>query len=256
MMSDTLGGLAAFSLPVQVIMIGAAFLGGLVRGFAGFGAGMVIIPAYAACVGPATTVPLVQVMDAPGQIPLLLNTWRHIRWRELLPMLVASLVTTPLGVLCLKIMPATPLRLAFGTIVIVTAIALARGWKYQGDAGIGARAGIGAFAGFLSGATALSGPPIILFALALSNTATRARALITGYFLIQTAISVTMLAIAGLFTLPILGLGIVLCIPYILGIATGVLLFPLATQRFYRQLALVIVITIAVASLLDGLGAL
>ncbi len=43
----------------------AALVGGLVRGFTGFGFAMVFVPVAAAAVGPAAAVGLIWVVDAP-----------------------------------------------------------------------------------------------------------------------------------------------------------------------------------------------
>ncbi len=254
-MIEALGsGLFALSATALAIMIAAALVGGALRGLTGFGAGLVIVPTYAALIGPVLTVPVIQIMDMPGQIPLVLNAWRHIRWRDLSFMVTASAVTTPIGVYVLTRIDPIPLRVAIGLLALTCALILASGWRFPSVARTRrlALCSVGALAGFLSGATALSGPPVILFTLATAGTATQARALIAGYFFIQTIISVAMLALFGLFTPRALGLGLMLLVPYIVGVGLGVKLFPLASQTFYRRFALLLVMAVCLASVIDA----
>ena len=78
-----------------LIAAAVAFIAGMVRGFAGFGAAMVMTPIFSALYGPAVGVPLCLLLEIAVGLPLLpravpLVDWRRIgllhrrgRWRAL-----------------------------------------------------------------------------------------------------------------------------------------------------------------------------
>ena len=52
------------------ILVGATLLGGLVRGFTGFGFAMVFMPLASIVIGPVAAVGLIWVIDLPFALPL------------------------------------------------------------------------------------------------------------------------------------------------------------------------------------------
>ena len=78
------------------ILLIAALAGGLVRGFTGFGFGMVFMPAASMTIGPANAVALMWLLDAPFAFPLALRSFRRAAWAEVLPLLIGATVAMPL----------------------------------------------------------------------------------------------------------------------------------------------------------------
>ena len=66
-------------------------LAGVVRGFAGFGAAMIMMPVLAAVLGPVVAVPTLSVMDSLMTLPLVARNVRHCDWRSV-GMLAAATV--------------------------------------------------------------------------------------------------------------------------------------------------------------------
>ena len=58
-------------------VVAAVVLAGVVCGFAGFGAAMIMMPVLAAVLGPVVAVPTLSVIDSLMTLPLVVRNVRH-----------------------------------------------------------------------------------------------------------------------------------------------------------------------------------
>ena len=79
----------------------AAFVGGLVRGFVGFGGALVIILVASATLGPLMALPVAALSGLPATVQLLPSAFRYAEPGFVLPFGGASFVSAPLGTLIL-----------------------------------------------------------------------------------------------------------------------------------------------------------
>jgi len=96
----------------------------------------------------------------------------------------------------------------------------------------------------------MAGPPIAFYYLAGDDPAARVRANLTTYF-----VFVDLLAIAAFASRDLIGWstgvhGLLLAPAVMLGGVLGERLFPLASEKFYRRLALVLLAGVALGSLM------
>ena len=74
----------------------AAFVGGLVRGFSGFGTGMIYLPFAAQVLEPVWVLIAMLVFDFFGPIPAVPRAWRSAHRADLVRLAIGALVAMPL----------------------------------------------------------------------------------------------------------------------------------------------------------------
>ena len=104
--------------------------------------------------------------------------------------------------------------------------------------------------GFLNGLSGMAGPPIIFYYLAGNETVERVRANLTTYFVFVDLVALVVFAGRGLigWNTGVLALWLVPVV--VAGGLLGERLFPLASEKFYRRLALGLLVAVAIGSLI------
>jgi uncharacterized membrane protein YfcA len=226
-----------------------AALAGLVRGFSGFGGAMIYMPLVAAIYEPRIAAVTILLVDFLSSTPFAIPEFRRCVWREVLPISVAMAVAVPIGTWALIALDPTVLRWLIAVLVLGLVIVLASGWRYRGEARLPVTLGVGAFAGASAGAVQIGGPPVVLYWLSRGNNAMTMRANLMVFFAFCGIALVTSYAIERLFTAETIALSLLLGIPYILGVAGGVLFFRSASDRLYRRIAYAVIALAALLSL-------
>ena len=233
----------------------AVAIAGVVRGFSGFGTGMIVGPAAAALFSPQIGIVVLLVIDTLPMVPLVVGALKKVSLRELVPVAVGYGLIVPIGIWFLKTGDTVKLRWFMSAVILVSAAILWSGWRYTGPRNVAVRLGVGGMSGFLGGAVAVGGPPVILYWMALRTGAGIVRANLIIFFALTQLFSGGGLFFAGLLTKQSLALG-VLCAPaYFVGLVSGARLFGFASDATYRRIALAIVITAAILTMpaLDAL---
>jgi uncharacterized membrane protein YfcA len=233
-----------------LICVVVAFIAGMVRGFAGFGAAMVMTPVFSALYGPAVGVPLCLLLEIVVVLPLLPGVVRLVEWRRIGLLLLAAAVGVPVGNLVLTRSEPEPMRWAISAIVLGAVILLTSGWHFSGRPRTATTLAAGVSSGFLNGLSGMAGPPIAFYYLAGDTPAAHVRANLTTYF-----VFVDLLAIAAFTSRGLVGWNtgvqaLLLTPAVILGGLLGSRLFPLASEGFYRRLALVLLVGVAIGALI------
>ena len=145
----------------------------MVRGFAGFGAAMMMTPVFSALYGPEIGIALCLLLEIAVALPLLPRAVKYVDWRRIGLLMVAAVVGAPLGNLALTQVSPEPMRWAISAIVLTAVALLASGWRFQGQWRAARHAGgIGVTSGFLNGLSGMAGPPIAFYYLAGNETVT------------------------------------------------------------------------------------
>ena len=227
----------------------AALAGATIRGFSGFGAGMLFVPVAAACLGPRNAAGILFVIDTLLIAPFLLRAVAVVEWGEVVPLGLASLVTVPLGVAALLYVDPVPLRWGISLVILGFVAVLAAGWRYRGPTRVWLSTIVGAVAGFLSGVAQLSGPPVILYWLGRQAVAKSMRANAMMFFCFTTVAAGIAYYTAGIFTRDVMAYALVLAPVYALGLFVGSRMFGLASDRTYRAIAYGAIIVAALLTL-------
>ncbi len=240
--------------PEHGLAAAVVLLAGMVRGFAGFGAGLIMMGPLSLAFGLPAAVVSVAVIDAGAAPAMLRGVWGKADRARAFAAAAAAALTLPLGTYILQTAEPELLRRIAGAIILLFVVALVAGLRWRGG-GLAAASGIGATAGVLGGATSLIGPPVILYVLARGEAADRTRATLAIYISVVVASQVLVLAAAewagGVAGWAAWGLAVLLIPVYAAGILLGRRMFGLASPAFYRRTALVLV---AAAGLLAVAG--
>jgi uncharacterized membrane protein YfcA len=227
-----------------------ALLAGFLRGFVGVGSGMLMAPVFAILFGPLQTVGMVIMLDALVTAQLLPSVYRLIEWRVIIPMAGVAALFMPVGTWLLVNIDARIMMRAIAFIVLVFVLVLMSGWRYRGPKRFGVTLGIGGISGILIAATSMGNPPVIVYFLSGPDTAAINRANFTGYFAVTLVTLLVMMAARGLIEGATI-LRTALLVPVFTGAAwLGAKYFYKSTDRRYRQVALGLLLCVAVYGLL------
>jgi uncharacterized membrane protein YfcA len=237
------------ALPFLICAV-VACIAGMVRGFAGFGAAMVMTPIFSALYGPAVGVALCLMLEIAVALPVVPGVLSLVDWRRIGLMLVAAAVGVPLGNLVLTWAEPEPMRWAISAIVLGAVALLASGWRYKGKPRPATTLAAGVSSGFLNGLAGMAGPPIAFYYLAGQENAAHVRANLTTYFVFVDLVAIATFASRSLIDWNTVVLAMFLAPAVMLGGVLGAKLFPLASENFYRRLALALLVGVAIGVLI------
>ncbi|HYD08305.1 MAG TPA: sulfite exporter TauE/SafE family protein, partial [Reyranella sp.] len=139
-----------------------SLIAGTVRGFAGFGAGMIMIPFVSALYGPKIGASSILIADGILTIPYILKSLRICEPRTVAPVALGAVLMIPVGAYLLTTVDPIPIRWAMVPLIAGLLAITLSGWRYHGIPKVGVSLATGGFSGFLSGLIQLSGPPVIV----------------------------------------------------------------------------------------------
>ena len=228
----------------------ASVVAGVIRGFTGFGAALVMAPAFALVVPPREAVVLITVMNLVTMTQLLPAALKNTDWPLVVPMSIGAILALPLGTWLLVAVDGDLLRRVIGLVVLVFAGLLMIGWQAAPRPRLSLSLGVGVVSGVLTGFGGVGGPPVVLYLLSRPSGAARYRASFISYFAVIQAFSLIPLLVAGLIEGQHLVLATVLLPAYFVATHTGTRLFARANDGVYRQVAILVLLAIAVAALI------
>jgi uncharacterized protein len=233
-----------------ILLVLATLLGGLVRGFTGFGFAMVFMPIAGMAVGPIVALGLIWAVDAVFAFPIAVKSFRRADWHEVLPLLFSASLAIPVGIFLLTSTDPHVMRWVLSGLVLTALAILASGWRYHGRAGLPLSLGVGGLSGLFSGMASLGGMPLAVFWLgAQHNDARQTRDNLQTYFALSTLISGSILWYKGLLSQPILWQALPLLIPYGVGLLIGMRGFHIASEATFRRIAYVVILLSAMIAL-------
>lgn len=227
----------------------AAFAGALIRGFSGFGSGLVFMPIGAACLGPMTAAGVLYIIDTLLIIPFVFRAVPLVDWREVLPVGIGAALVAPLGVAALIALDPTLFRWGVSLAILAGVALLWAGVRYRGRTRIWLSLIVGAIAGFLSGLAQIPGPPIILYMLGRDASPVFMRANTIVIFMFATVVTGTTYVLRGIFTADVLARALVLLPLYAVGMFLGSRMFGWASPATYRSIAYASIVLAAVLAL-------
>jgi uncharacterized protein len=256
-MIETLTGYMGLPQPgAAILLLLATALGGLVRGFTGFGFAMVFMPIASMAVGPVVALGLIWTVDAVFAFPIAAKSFRRADWFEVVPLMLAATITLPLGIALLTSLDPQVMRWLLAGVVLTALAILASGWRYHGRAGLKLSLGVGSISGLFNGMASLGGMPLAVFWLgAQRNDARQTRDNLQTYFALSTIVSGAFLWYKGILNAAILTQALPLLVPYGLGLLIGTRGFRIASETTFRRIAYIVILMSALVSLplWDGL---
>ncbi|WP_336811147.1 sulfite exporter TauE/SafE family protein [Bosea sp. MMO-172] len=232
------------------VLLAATLLGGLVRGFTGFGFAMVFMPLASVVLGPVAALGLIWFIDLPFALPIAARSARTAEWREILPLLLTATLALPAGIWLLIWLDRETMRWVLASLVLIAVALMASGWRYHGRPTIPLSLGVGALSGLFNGMASIGGMPLAVFWLgAQRNDRHKTRANLQAFFGVSTLISGTVLWWKGILTGGALLMAVPLFAVYGIGLWAGTHGFRLASEETFRRGAYLVIFLSALISL-------
>ena len=219
----------------------AASLGGLVRGFSGFGTAMIFLPIVGGILSPVWALTTLMVMDMIGPAFLVRRMLPQAEGRDLARLGICAGLMLPIGVSLLLAMDSDRFRYAVSLLTLAFLILLVSGFRLQTAPGRALICITGGISGFLGGAVGVPGPPVMFLYLAGPGKAAYVRANIFIYLLIIEILLLFTFAVRDVLELAPVLLGALAAIPYLVAMQIGSRLFDPARERTYRVIAYAII---------------
>jgi uncharacterized membrane protein YfcA len=224
-------------------------IAGIVRGFSGFGTGLIAVPLGAIFVPVETVIIAILVADTVPMLPLIRQALNHVALRPLMSVYAGYLVAMPAGIWFLIHADPVWLRWFISAVVFSACALLWSGWRYRGPRNLAVRAGIGSLSGFLGGSTGMNGPPVILYWMAQEDRARQVRANLIIFFALTELAGFAFFWWMGLLTAERLMAGVIVAPFYFIGLMIGARLFGRSSDSGYRRFAFLLILAAAVLAL-------
>ena len=231
----------------------AGFAGGYIRGFTGFGSNLIWAPVLVTVMEPVQAVAIMGLVGMMGTIQIAIPVAKDADWKGIYPIILAAVVTSPLGIWALYNLEAENVRRIIGVFILIIAFILMTGWRYKGErTGIKGRLAqmtTGGIAGWLAGFGGIGGPIPVLYFMASTDPAPiqRANNVISVSMLIPMVLAV--LIYRGEVTEITLIQAAILFFPFTAGMWLGAHSFTKAPAEIFRKAVLVLLIIIGVSAL-------
>jgi len=237
------------SLTTLVLTVLVAGVAGLARGFSGFGAALIFMPAGSALVEPAVAAPVLPVADGVLSLGFLPRAWTLARRRDVALMAAGAVIGVPLGALILRHADPLLLRWVIAGLAFSMLLLLVSGWRYHGTPRAAVTAVVGAVAGLFGGLAQMTGPPVVAYWLSGKETPGTMRASIILFFGATTVFTFISYVASGLITAQSLWLAALVAPAYATGLFTGSRAFHLASPEIFRRLCFALIAASVVTSL-------
>ncbi|MEM7440515.1 MAG: sulfite exporter TauE/SafE family protein [Pseudomonadota bacterium] len=230
------------------IAIGA-FLAGTVRGFAGFGTGMIYLPFASAVLSPVGAILSLTIMDGIGPLPVIPSALRTAPRKPLILLIAGMALFLPIGLMVLTLMAQTTFQWVIGSVTLLAVALLIGGFRFPGAVTAPVWFGTGAAVGLLGGAVGVPGPPAILVSMASTMGPAAIRAVNMVLLFSYDAIIFPMMWLQGMFSLTPVLIGAIMLVPYLVGLSIGTAIFDPTKEKTYRGVAYAVITFAALMAL-------
>lgn len=231
------------------VIVFAALLGGIVRGFSGFGTALIFLPVSTPYLGPFGALIALTCMDVFGPLPNLRRAWADVDRKDLLRLVLGCGLVLPFGLWILTRVEPEVFRYAVSLVTLLMLAVLTLGLRYTGEVRRAMVTAIGGAAGFLGGVAGIPGPAVILFYMSRPLPVSVIRATILLFLLSFDFLIFGYLAAFGQLTWAAVGLGLVLAIPNLVGNWIGGWMFRPEREKLYRGIAYSVIAVAALSGL-------
>ena len=226
---------------------------GFLRGFIGFGSGLLMIPILSYFYSPVFAMVFNIVIEIPATIYLTFVGIKKSNLREITPMMFTMMLTIPFGTIFLVSVDEQIIRTLMSLLLIFFVILIATGWRIKSTITKYVLVLGGAISGLMQGATGMGGPPYVTVLLSKNDTDDVARAnilVITSGLVISAIIS---LYYFGLFTKDILLTGAISAPIYVFATYIGTKFFNYSGNKYFRNSSLIALGVVGLATLIGAL---
>jgi len=236
-------------LLIALVVIFSGFL----RGFIGFGSGLLMIPILSYFYSPVFAMVFNIVIEIPATIYLTFIGVKKSNLKEITPMMITMMLTIPFGTIFLVSTDEQVIKTLMSILLIFFVILIGSGWRIQSTITKYVLILGGAISGLMQGATGMGGPPYVTVILSKNDSDEVARAnilVITSGLVISAIIS---LYYFGLFTKNTVLTGVITAPLYVFATYIGTRFFNFSGNKYYRNSSLIALGIVGVATLIGTL---
>ena len=226
---------------------------GFLRGFIGFGSGLIMIPTLSYFYSPVFAMVFNIVIEIPATIYLTFVGIKKSNLKEITPMMFTMMLTIPFGTIFLVSVDEQIIKTFMSLLLIFFVILIATGWRIKSTITKYVLVLGGAISGLMQGATGMGGPPYVTVLLSKNDSDDVARAnilVITSGLVISAIIS---LYYFGLFTKDILLTGAISAPIYVFATYIGTKFFNYSGNKYFRNSSLIALGVVGLATLIGAL---
>jgi uncharacterized protein len=224
-----------------VLLMLAALVAGMARGFSGFGAALIFVPLAGALAGPKIAAPILVVIDGVFASYLIPSAWKLGDRRDVSLMFAGAMIGVPIGTAILSLFAPLTLRWLIAGMAAAMLLLLLSGWRYRGRPHALATVAVGAVSGLFSGIAQIGGPPVVSYWLGTETAQAKLRANVILYFAASSILSLTTYVWGGLMTPQVLKFALFAGPAYGLGTLAGARLFGHASPAVFRASTLILI---------------
>ena len=232
-----------------VLLMLAALIAGMARGFSGFGAALIFVPLAGALAGPKLGAPILVIIDGLFASFLIPSAWKLGDRRDIALMFSGALFGIPLGTAILAFFAPLTLRWLIAGMAAAMFLLLMSGLRYRGRPHAMATVSVGAISGLFSGIAQIGGPPVVSYWMGMDTAHDKLRANIILYFAASTILSLATYVWGGLMSLQVLKFALFTGPAYGMGTLAGSRVFGLASPALFRAISLGLIALAVVLSL-------
>lgn len=143
---------------------GILFLSAFTQGLSGFGVALVSMALLPSLIGIRASIALVALVAFVVDFGVLLRYWRSLQFKKVVPLILASFIGVPIGIIVLRRLDENITLAILGVILAGYALYALSGLRLPELKGRSWAYGAGFIGGLLGGAYNTPGPPIIMYA--------------------------------------------------------------------------------------------
>jgi uncharacterized protein len=151
-------------LTADLVLGGIVLAGASVQRLAGIGFALVAAPALVLLLGPSQGVLLSNAATGAISVIGLVDGWRRVRLRAMVPLVSAAACTVPAGAWVAAHLPERVLLAGTGAVVTIAVLLVAYGTRVPALRGSTGAFAAGAASGFMNSSAGVGGPAVSLYA--------------------------------------------------------------------------------------------
>ena len=230
-------------LLIYLVVIVAALL----RAFTGFGFALAAVPGFSLLLSPVQSVVLSTALVFLISLVAIRSYWGVVPVRPMLPIVLMMLVGTAIGIAILAIISKNQFQLGVGVSVLLACVVLffLKPSDQLKNPFIAWFAGL--ISGIMNGVAAISGPPMVVYAMLTQAEPKQNRAWLMTILGIASVLALVSFGIAGFIDSTALLLVVLVFPALYLGNYLGTYLFRRFGNSLYRRIALTVLVLIGVS---------
>ena len=237
------------------------FIGGVARGFSGFGFSALCVSGLSLVLSPAQVIPPIFILEILASLTLLRQAIKQADFSWLSWLMLGNVLCIPIGIALLNFVPESYLRLLIGLVLVVLVGAQLRGLQWHGAPTRLLRLLTGLASGLVNGLSAMGGLVVAAMMSATPLPAIAMRATLVLLFFLADLYALLCAAVMPVSTAvgaPLLGWGalsmaLLMAIPMLGGMAVGQRFFTNTTPQQFRRLVLRLLMLLAVITIARAL---